>query len=326
MMFEGGAPSLPDGSRIAGTLPDGVTLEEEIMEKTSIYRSGAAEAQIRALYRGLLDRWPVPFAESDIQTRYGSVHVVSSGRPDGPVVLLLHASSMASTSWLPNVEALTAAGHRVHAIDYIGEAGESRLADSWSFPKTGTEIGSLYAEIARELGVQKAAVVGASAGGHTALRFALQAPDVVTRLALLGPMGINPLGLRTLAKMMLVSLRPTDALVARVCDWSIGTAPAVAETFGEWFRAVLRSIATPPRVGRPAALKPAEMAQITAPILLVLGTRDNLVGDHRRAARRAAPFRNLTVEVLDSAHLIGVERAEDVNDMLVRFLDANAPN
>lgn len=95
---------------------------------------------------------------------------------------------------------------------------------------------------------------------------------------------------------------------------------------GAWFRTVLRSIAAPPRVGRPVALKPSEMARIEAPVLLVLGTRDNLVGDHRRAERRAASFRNVTVEVLDSAHLIGVERAEDVNDMLVRFLSADAPD
>ena len=294
------------------------------MENKTIYRSAAAEAQIRTLYWEILDRWPVDHAEFDVETDYGSVHVLSSGPADGPTVLLLHASSMASTSWLPNVEALAAAGYRVHAIDYIGEAGQSRLEDPWSFPKTGTEIGSLYADIARKLGIETAAVVGASAGGHTALRFALEAPEIVNRLALLGPMGVSPLGLRTLAELMLVSVRPTDARVARVCDWSIGTAPAVAGTFGEWFRAVLRSVATPPRVGRPVALKRDEMARIAAPVLLVLGTCDNLVGDHRRAARRASAFTDVTVEVLDSAHLIGVERADEVNDMLIRFLAAGS--
>lgn len=56
------------------------------------------------------------------------------------------------------------------------------------------------------------------------------------------------------------------------------------------------------------------------PVLLVLGNRDNLVGDPLKAARRAGSFPDIEVRILESGHLIGVERAAEVGRLLVPFL------
>ena len=290
----------------------------------SVYRSAEARSQVLRLYDEYVARWPSPVEESDLSCRYGTIHVLSWGPPDGPPVLLLHAASMAATSWGPNAAALAEAGFRCHAPDHVGEAGRSQLNDVESFPRTPVEIGQLYLEVADALDLGSVPVVGASAGGHAAMRFALVAPERVSRLALLGPMGITSLGISAITRMMLASLVPADAVAHRTSRWALGDAPSIIEDYGEWFATVLRSVASPPRVGRPVALTSEEMKQITQPVLLLLGDDDNLVGNADRAAARASAFTDLRVEALSSGHLIGVERAVESNRLLVDFLQGKS--
>jgi len=290
----------------------------------TVYRSAVARADVLRLYDDYVTRWPTPVEESDLSCRYGTVHVLSWGPPHGRPVLLLHAASMAATSWAPNAAALAEAGFRCHAPDHIGEAGTSQLKDVGTFPRTPDEIGSLYVEVADALGLGSVPVVGASAGGHAAMRFALVAPERVSCLALLGPMGITSLGISAITRMMLASLVPADAIARMTSRWALGDAPSITEDYGEWFATVLRSVASPPRVGRPVSLTPDEMATITEPALLLLGDHDNLVGRADRAADRAASFPDLRIETLPSGHLIGVERAEEANRLLITFLQGKS--
>jgi pimeloyl-ACP methyl ester carboxylesterase len=288
----------------------------------SVYRSPAARARVLKLYDAYIAGWPVPLDEADVDTRFGAVHVLICGPSDGRPVLLLHAASMASTSWRPNVVALSEAGFRLYAPDHIGEAGKSRLREVGRYPRTPQDVGSLYLEIAERLAIDACPVVGASAGGHAALRYALAAPDRVTALALLGPMGITSLSLAAMARMMVASLVPTETVSRATSRWALGSAPTVVNDYGVWFSTVMRSMATPPRVARPVALEPEELRRITQPVLLVLGSEDNLVGDPERASSIAAALPNARINTLRSGHLLGVERADEVNALLVPFLQA----
>jgi pimeloyl-ACP methyl ester carboxylesterase len=290
------------------------------MSGPTIYRSVAAERDILERYDELVRDWPLAVEESDLESRWGSIHVLSWGPAHGPALLLCHAASMAAPSWLPNAAALAAAGYRCHAVDYIGEANRSRLADRDAYPRSGTELGELYASIMDQLDIDRCPVIGASAGGHAALRLALTAPGRVERLALAGPMGITPLSLGSMLRMMVASILPRPSVVERTSRWALGTAPAVVERYGAWFAAVLAAVASPPRVARPVALERGELERLEMPVLLLLGTRDPLVGDASRAAERAAVMPDLRVETLESSHLVAVERASEVNELLVGFL------
>lgn len=286
----------------------------------SIYRSAEARASVEAAYLSILDSWPVIPDEIDVPTRFGKVHVLVSGPRDGAQALLFHAASMAAVSWGPNVAALNGAGFRTYAVDYIGEAGRSVLDNDVRFPKSPKEIGNLYVEIADALGIEAGPAIGASAGGHAAMRYALASPSRVTRLVLLGPMGIVSLGVGAILRMMAVSMFPSERRVAGTSTWALGSAANVVEPYGTWFSTVLEAVAFPPRVGRPVALTPEEMSSLSMPVLLVLGDRDNLVGDPQRASRRAHEFPNLTVNTVKSSHLVGVEQADVVNQLMVQFL------
>jgi pimeloyl-ACP methyl ester carboxylesterase len=293
------------------------------MDGAGIYRSETARAQVLAAYDQLLDRWPVPREDLDVDTRFGTVHVLASGPAEGTPVMLLHAASMAAPSWAPTVEPLVRAGFRVFAIDHPGEANRSVLADPRRFPRNDEEVAALYGEVADVLGIDRGPVVGASAGGQRALRYALAHPRRVTRLALLGPMGLTSLGFNTALRMMLVSMRPTSRRVAATQEWALGHAPAVLDGYSDWFRLVIRAVASPPRVARPTAIPPALLDTITAPTLVVLGDHDHLVGPPDRARAHACALPTVDTHVLASSHLVAIERADEVNRFLLDHLSTD---
>lgn len=285
-----------------------------------IYRSEAARRSVYEAYDRLADRWPVSRQELDVDTEFGTVHVIASGPADGVPVMLLHAASMGAPSWGPNADPLVEAGFRVFAVDHIGEAGRSVLRDATRFPSSDEEVAALYAEVADGLGIERGPVVGASAGGQRAIRYTLAHPERVSHLALVGPMGLTSLTIQATFKMMMTSIRPTPRRIESTTRWALGAAPAVTTGYGEWFEVVLRSVASPPRVARPTATSAEELRTITVPTLVVLGDHDNLVGPPDRARHRAMAVPDVDVHVLPSAHLVNVECAASVNTMLTHHL------
>jgi pimeloyl-ACP methyl ester carboxylesterase len=56
------------------------------------------------------------------------------------------------------------------------------------------------------------------------------------------------------------------------------------------------------------------------PVVLILGEKDNLVGDPQVARAKVQDIPDIRVEVLDSGHLIGAEQPEQVNALITQFL------
>ena len=294
------------------------------MTAAGIYRSDGARRSVFESYDRLADEWPVARDDLDVETDFGSVHVLTAGPVDGTPVMLLHAASMGAPSWGPNAGPLVEAGFRLFAVDHIGEAGRSVLRDPTRYPSNDEQVATLYSQVADRLGIQRGPVIGASAGGQRALRYALAHPERVSHLALIGPMGLTPLGIRAVFKMMMASMRPTRRRIASTARWALGAAPAVTAGYCQWFEVVLRSVASPPRVARPTATSTDELRAITAPTLVVLGDHDNLVGPSDRARRRATSIPDVEVHVLASSHLVNVECALAVNQMLLDVLQRKA--
>ncbi len=283
----------------------------------SIYKSPEYQAKLMAIYDAKLEQWPVPYESVFVDTAFGKVHVVISGPQDAPPVLLLHATGMAAWSWLYNVESLV--DHfRTYAIDHIGEPGKSELYDLNNYPRDPQELSDLCQEICENLGVQSSVVIGASNGGFLSMNFAYHNPDRVQKMVLLGPMGVSQPLLSTGIRMGVVSILPMNSLLVSTSRWAIGADPNVHEKCGEWFSTLMRG--TIPKVAFPKFISPEQKQSIKVPVLLFLGSRDNVVGDHEKAAANAQQFPNIQIEVLDSGHLIGVEHADTVNKRINEFL------
>ncbi|OYO05335.1 alpha/beta fold hydrolase [Enemella evansiae] len=101
----------------------------------------------------------------------------------GHPVLLLHGGGPGATGWsnyAPNIDPL-AANFRVIAPDMPGWGGSSEA-----------DFGTLdHVEAATQLldalGIERAAFVGNSMGGHTSLRMAVERPERVSHLVTMGP-------------------------------------------------------------------------------------------------------------------------------------------
>jgi pimeloyl-ACP methyl ester carboxylesterase len=112
------------------------------------------------------------------------LRVVAAGPEDGPPVLLLHGFPELWYAWRRPMAALAAAGFRVYAPDQrgYGESGKPRDIMRYS-------IGGLAQDAARliELLAHDGAFVAAhDFGGAVAWRLALDRPDLVRRLVVIG--------------------------------------------------------------------------------------------------------------------------------------------
>jgi len=147
----------------------------------------------------------LPLTTQGQQLELAYMDVSPEGEARGETVLLLHGKNFSGAYWADTIRALTEAGHRVVVPDQIGFGKSSKPAHfQYSFHTLATHTLSLL----DTLGIDRVVVVGHSMGGMLAVRLALMAPERVTRLAL-----VNPIGLEDWKREQ-VPYTPIDALYA----------------------------------------------------------------------------------------------------------------
>jgi pimeloyl-ACP methyl ester carboxylesterase len=130
-----------------------------------------------------------PMTEDTVRTADGRELFVAQGGEGTPVVLLHGGGPGASglSNFSRNVDAL-AARHRVIVPDLPGYGKSTKSLDhSNPFKSLADAVRGLL----DALGIERAHLVGNSYGGAAALRLALDSPERVDRLVLMGPGGIG---------------------------------------------------------------------------------------------------------------------------------------
>ncbi len=289
----------------------------------SIYYKKGVRERLMAEYARQLESFPIPYETREIPTRYGTVSVIECGRKSGPPLLLFHAASVGAVSWKVNAEALGKAYH-LFLIDTLGEGNRSELTDVEAYPRTGREVADLYREVTEALGIPRASVAGASYGGFICLNYAFHYPERVDKIILSGPMGVAKSVMKVILVLTLYSFYPYALFRKPLAKWAFGESPRLAEST-RYFSIILEGVLG--RYYAPKTLDTETLGGIKNPVLLVLGTRDRLVGDAEKAAAYAAHIPSLTVRTLDSGHLINVEQSAEFNDLALGFLgDCLPPN
>lgn len=117
------------------------------------------------------------------------ISYLSGGPEDGLPVVLLHGAGVdhARLSWTDTFPALLALGCRVYAPDHPGY-GHSPLPD---WPVTLENLNRYLCEFMDALELERAALGGVSMGGGMALGYALEWPERVSRLVLIGSYGLE---------------------------------------------------------------------------------------------------------------------------------------
>jgi pimeloyl-ACP methyl ester carboxylesterase len=104
---------------------------------------------------------------------------------DGPPIVLLHGLSATKRYVVHRSKVLPRAGYRLVMYDARGH-GESAAPedpDAYEYSDLAADLGSIMDEYE----LDRAALAGVSMGAHTALRFALDAPERVSALVLITP-------------------------------------------------------------------------------------------------------------------------------------------
>jgi 4,5:9,10-diseco-3-hydroxy-5,9,17-trioxoandrosta-1(10),2-diene-4-oate hydrolase len=138
------------------------------------------------------------------------IHFHEQGAGDAGVVLFLHGSGPGASGWSNfrrNYPAFAEAGFRTLVPDTLGY-GYSSKPDNVDY-----ELDFLVGAVERflkGLGVTSCAIVGNSHGGAMAIRLARRRPDLVTKLVLMAPGGLEERetymkmeGIRTMMKVFL---------------------------------------------------------------------------------------------------------------------------
>ncbi|MEV7022584.1 alpha/beta hydrolase [Kitasatospora sp. NPDC093558] len=281
----------------------------------------ARTARFFAAYDALLARWSVPVEPLDVVTAHGTTRVNACGPRDGRPLVLLQGGGATSAMWFAIAPALAAAGHRVLAVDLIGDPGRS-VHDG---PALGGIPGLMawLDAVLDGLGIEEADVCGHSYGAWIAVEYALHAPGRVGRLALLDPTqvfaGFRPGYLLRVLPLFLP--RHTADRARSYLAWESGDTPPLDAGCREVYALgyadfpASRTVTGP----RPSAER---LEALTAPTLALYAERGRAHDAHRVAAatRRALPAATVAVLPGLAHHNLPAAGAEEVNRRLADFL------
>jgi len=151
------------------------------------YHTAEGHAALTRWTEAALARITAPHERRYLPTRYGQTHVITTDG-DGPPVVLLHGININATVWTPQLNAL-AGDLRLIVPDVPGFAGFGSLT---RIPYAGSALADWLADLLDVLEVERALVVGGSAGGYFALKAAAYAPERVAGVIVMNPCGLTP--------------------------------------------------------------------------------------------------------------------------------------
>jgi pimeloyl-ACP methyl ester carboxylesterase len=128
---------------------------------------------------------------SDFTVRAGGVTLAGEDAGEGTTVVLLHGLTVSRRYVVMGSKALERGGHRVVAYDARGHGASSPAPDPESY--TYADLAADLRAVLDDRGIDRAVLAGASMGGHTALRLALDSPERVAGLVVITP-GFSPGG------------------------------------------------------------------------------------------------------------------------------------
>ena len=227
----------------------------------------------------------------------GAVEIAYLDEGQGEPIVLVHGfASNKEVNWVQPgwVSVLTRAGRRVIALDNRGHGQSTKLYDDADY-HTDLMAGDVAALVAH-LKLPRADVMGYSLGARITAVLAVRHPDVV-RSAILGGAGIrlvHTAGLRD---------EIADSLEAPSIDDVSDPMGRTFRLFAEQTRSDLKALAACLRGSR-QALAREELAAIRCPVLVAVGTRDDIAGSGPELAKLIP--QGLALDIPGRDHMLAV--------------------
>lgn len=254
-------------------------------------------------------------------TPQGPVHYEVYGK--GKPVILLHGWLGSWGLWEDLMRSLGDT-YRLYAIDFWGFGESSKRRGSYSV----TDFVTLLAEFMNALGIAKAPLVGHSMGGTVSLMTAVQFPDKVSKVVVIGsPIKGSSLALplklagkgfiaNLLFKQMGLFRKALRAAAPLMCDHPDFPDIIESDLTQTTLASFLSSIATLRQIDLTAGGN-----SLKTPILGLYGGKDNIV-DPKEAMTLGKAFpESRSIVFPDEKHFLMLSQRVDLSNQLREFLD-----
>jgi pimeloyl-ACP methyl ester carboxylesterase len=257
---------------------------------------------------------------SSIITNQGVVHYETVGR--GKPVILLHGWLGSWGCWLGTMESLSNR-YRAYALDFWGFGESDKRRESYNV----VDFVALVDQFMERLGIQSAPVIGHSMGGTVALNLALDRPNRVEKVAVVG----SPIDGRSLSVFLKLAGNPWIAFLV----WNspgllrVGLklfAPWIAANWSDWYKLLMRDLSKMTLESflwsinslHHTNLQP-RMGRLRVPALGVYGRGDKIVDPRQSQLFHDIP--GARVEMLDrSRHFPMLDEPDKFNAILLSYL------
>ncbi|MEC9453490.1 MAG: acetoin dehydrogenase dihydrolipoyllysine-residue acetyltransferase subunit [Pseudomonadota bacterium] len=239
---------------------------------------------------------------------------------DGLPVILVHGFGGDLNNWLFNHEAL-AAKRAVYALDLPGHGVSAKDVG-------GVGVGDLAAVVngfMAALGIDSAHLVGHSLGGAISLKVALDHPDKVASLTLIGSAGLGPEINGDYLAGFIAAERRKDLkphIEKLFSDPALVTRQLINDLLAfkriDGVQAALEAISAAFAPGGSQALVMRDqIGDLTQPVLAIWGAGDQIIP----AGHAEGLPGNVRVEVVaGQGHMVQMEAASDVNKLIDEFI------
>jgi pimeloyl-ACP methyl ester carboxylesterase len=273
---------------------------ETAVSHSSAFRTPEGEAAFLAVYDGVMKRWPVPYEEFEIPSRFGMTHVIASGPKGAPALVLLHGYDATSAMWAPNIADFSQE-YRVYAFDVMGQPGKSVPTEPI---RNASDYAMWLGATLDGLHLERICLVGQSYGGWLALNFAIAAPERVLKLVLLSPGGgFVPMAKQFSLRGMLMVWFPTRTTVNWFMRW-LGLADRPGATAArpvvELMYLGLRNFRVPVETLRvmPVMFPDDQLRTMRVPTLLLIGEHEVICDPTTALARARRLFPDVQGELV----------------------------
>ena len=229
--------------------------------------------------------------------RNGDVEIAYLDEGEGEPVVLVHGfASNKEVNWVnPGwVTTLTRGGRRAIALDNRGHGASSKLYDPAAY-HSALMAGDVRA-LMDHLGIERADIMGYSMGARISAFLAVDHPERI-RSVVIGGLGIRLVGGVGLPESI------AEALEAPSPGDISDPTGRTFRSFAEQTRSDLKALASCIRGSR-QTLSREQVAAIAAPVLIAVGTRDEVAGSAEELATLIPGARHLPIP--DRDHMLAV--------------------
>jgi len=171
------------------------------------YKNKKAGEKILRTYDQLLKIWGCELIERDVETEYGTVHVIETGKEDGIPMILFHGvGDDSALMWVYNAKRL-GERYKLYAIDTMGGPGKSVPNENYN--KDFDDIKCID-EVLNGLCMDRAIIVGVSNGAYLVQSYTLNRPEkVIKGICIAGSVAV---GGKKMAMLAIIKIFMPEAL------------------------------------------------------------------------------------------------------------------